>query len=190
MSHAGNASGSRLRRTPKPSCAGAGDMRWRAGWPDCSPPTRGSGRSCWSTGWTATPKTSMSICAGNLDLWRALVNRIDADPPHIRQQKTVARLREGPSDLPARLSLFGHTRLACTDIELLQALSTHHDLHLWLPHPSDDVMADARRRPRHRAPPRRHQLIVRSTTRCWQPSDATCANCNAACRQSCRPTNI
>ena len=24
-----------------------------------------------------------------------------------------------------------------TDIELLQALSTHHDLHLWLPHPSD-----------------------------------------------------
>ena len=71
------------------------------------------------------------------ELWRALVERIDADPPHIRQQKTLARLREGPSDLPARLSLFGHTRLACTDIELLQALSTHHDLHLWLPHPSD-----------------------------------------------------
>ena len=71
------------------------------------------------------------------ELWRALVAHIDADPPHIRQQKTLARLREGPSDLPARLSLFGHTRLACTDIELLQALSTHHDLHLWLPHPSD-----------------------------------------------------
>ncbi len=71
------------------------------------------------------------------ELWRALVERIDADPPHIRQQKTVARLQEGPSDLPARLSLFGHTRLASTDIELLQAVSTHHDLHLWLPHPSD-----------------------------------------------------
>jgi exodeoxyribonuclease V gamma subunit len=71
------------------------------------------------------------------ELWRALVTHIEADPPHIRQQKTLARLREGPSDLPARLSLFGHTRLACTDIELLQALSTHHDLHLWLPHPSD-----------------------------------------------------
>ena len=73
------------------------------------------------------------------ELWRALVERIDADPPHIRHQKTVARLREGPSDLPARLSLFGHTRLACTDIELLQALSTHHELHLWLPHPSDEL---------------------------------------------------
>ena len=40
-------------------------------------------------------------------------------------------------DLPARLSLFGHTRLPLTDIELLTALATHHDLHLWLPHPSD-----------------------------------------------------
>jgi exodeoxyribonuclease V gamma subunit len=73
------------------------------------------------------------------ELWRALVEHIDADPPHIRHQKTLVRLREGPSDLPARLSLFGHTRLACTDIELLQALSTHHELHLWLPHPSDEL---------------------------------------------------
>jgi exodeoxyribonuclease V gamma subunit len=73
------------------------------------------------------------------ELWRALVNRLDIDPPHIRHQKTLVRLREGPSDLPTRLSLFGHTRLACTDIELLQALSTHHELHLWLPHPSDEL---------------------------------------------------
>src|SRR5271166_937959 len=73
------------------------------------------------------------------ELWRALVECIEADPPHIRHQKTVARLREGPSDLPARLSLFGHTRLACTDIELLDALATHHELHLWLPHPSDEL---------------------------------------------------
>ncbi len=72
-------------------------------------------------------------------LWRALVDRIEADPPHVRHRKTVTRLREGPSELPSRLSLFGHTRLAGTDIELLHALSTHHDLHLWLPHPSDDL---------------------------------------------------
>jgi exodeoxyribonuclease V gamma subunit len=73
------------------------------------------------------------------ELWRALVERIDADPPHIRHEKTVERLRERPSELPARLSLFGHTRLACTDIDLLDALATHHDLHLWLPHPSDEL---------------------------------------------------
>jgi exodeoxyribonuclease V gamma subunit len=72
-------------------------------------------------------------------LWRALLGRIPADPPHIRQAKTVARLRESPSGLPSRLSLFGHTRLPVTDIELLDALATHHELHLWLPHPSDDL---------------------------------------------------
>lgn len=71
-------------------------------------------------------------------LWRALVAAVGIDPPHVRHRDTVARLRQGPTEtLPARLSLFGHTRLACTDIELLDALATHHDLHLWLPHPSD-----------------------------------------------------
>ncbi|HUH68678.1 MAG TPA: exodeoxyribonuclease V subunit gamma [Mycobacterium sp.] len=73
------------------------------------------------------------------ELWRALVATVPADPPHIRDQKTMARLREGPSDLPARLSLFGHTRLACTEVALLDALAVHHDLHLWLPHPSNDL---------------------------------------------------
>lgn len=72
-------------------------------------------------------------------LWQALVERIDAEPPHVRHVKTVARLTESRSDLPERLSLFGHTRLPVTEIELLTALSTHHDLHLWLPHPSDDL---------------------------------------------------
>ena len=72
-------------------------------------------------------------------LWRALLDRVDADPPHIRHAKTLARLQESPTDLPERLSLFGHTRLPLTEIELLHALATHHDLHLWLPHPSDDL---------------------------------------------------
>ncbi len=73
------------------------------------------------------------------ELWRALVAAVPADPPHLRHEKTLARLREGASTLPARLSLFGHTRLACTDVELLDALSAHHDLHLWLPHPSEEL---------------------------------------------------
>lgn len=72
-------------------------------------------------------------------LWQALVDRVDADPPHVRHRETVARLRKSPSDLPPRLSLFGHTRLPITEIELVDALSTHHDVHLWLPHPSDDM---------------------------------------------------
>ena len=72
-------------------------------------------------------------------LWRALLDNVDADAPHIRHAKTLATLQESPTDLPERLSLFGHTRLPSTEIELLQALATHHDLHLWLPHPSDDL---------------------------------------------------
>ncbi|MFP1152849.1 exodeoxyribonuclease V subunit gamma [Mycobacterium sherrisii] len=80
-------------------------------------------------------------------LWRALLDRMDADPPHIRHAKTVAALRQSPAVLPERISLFGHTRLSVTDIELLEALATHHDLHLWLPHPGDDLwrsLADTR----------------------------------------------
>jgi exodeoxyribonuclease V gamma subunit len=73
------------------------------------------------------------------ELWRALVARVAADPPHIRHARTIARLREAPSGLPPRLSLFGHTRLARTDVELLEAVATHHDLHLWLPHPSEEL---------------------------------------------------
>ncbi|MGH3554671.1 MAG: exodeoxyribonuclease V subunit gamma, partial [Mycobacterium sp.] len=87
------------------------------------------------------------------ELWRTLVATVPADPPHIRHEKTVARLREGPADLPARLSLFGHTRLACTEVELLDALATHHDLHLWLPHPSDELWQALR--DTHGAIPRR-----------------------------------
>ncbi|OBG67768.1 exodeoxyribonuclease V subunit gamma [Mycobacterium sp. E3339] len=81
------------------------------------------------------------------ELWRALVAAVPADPPHIRHQAAVARLREGRTGLPERLSLFGHTRLARTDIELLDAVSARHDLHLWLPHPSDQLwraLADTR----------------------------------------------
>lgn len=75
------------------------------------------------------------------ELYRALLDRVGADPPHVRHAKTVARLRESPADLPQRLSLFGHTRLPVTEIDLLDALSTHHDIHLWLPHPSDELWA-------------------------------------------------
>ncbi len=69
-------------------------------------------------------------------LWRALVEKMGIDPPSVRHAKTVAQLRESGAELPTRISLFGHTRLPVTDIELLEALATHHDLHLWLPHPS------------------------------------------------------
>ncbi|OBJ83694.1 exodeoxyribonuclease V subunit gamma [Mycobacterium asiaticum] len=93
-------------------------------------------------------------------LWRALVALMDADPPHVRHEETVHQLRSGPADLPSRLSLFGHTRLACTDIQLLEALSTHHELHLWLPHPSDALWRALA--PIHGAVPRREDTSHRA----------------------------
>lgn len=72
-------------------------------------------------------------------LWRALVDRMGIDPPHVRHAKTLAQLRETGAGLPERLSLFGHTRLSSTDMELLDALADRHELHLWVPHPSPEV---------------------------------------------------
>ncbi|WP_374454304.1 exodeoxyribonuclease V subunit gamma [Nocardioides sp.] len=56
----------------------------------------------------------------------------------MRHARTLERLREGGDglDLPGRLSLFGHTRLPVTEVELLRALGEHRDVHLWLPQPS------------------------------------------------------
>lgn len=90
------------------------------------------------------------------ELWRRLVAVVDAPPPDQRHEETLARLSAaesasrlgpgGPShfgerglELPDRLSLFGHTRLAVTEVELLDALSQSREVHLWLPQPSPDL---------------------------------------------------
>ena len=87
----------------------------------------------WLDGDTAGLDTDL---AWQPELWRRLAEAMGIDPPHVRHAKTVARLRESACELPERISLFGYTRLAVTDIELLDALSAHHDVHLWLPYPS------------------------------------------------------
>lgn len=76
------------------------------------------------------------------ELWRRLVEVSAIDPPHVRHAKTVALLRESGWDFSGRISLFGHTRLAVTDVELIAALAEHHDVHLWLPHPSAQLWTD------------------------------------------------
>ncbi len=69
------------------------------------------------------------------ELWRRLLARVDAPPPDVRHATTLERLRAGGTDLdlPPRLSLFGHTRLPATEVELLAALSEVREVHLWLP---------------------------------------------------------
>lgn len=72
------------------------------------------------------------------ELWRRLVVRVEAPAPDLRHAATLGQLGDGADglDLPGRLSLFGHTRLPVTEVELLRALGEHRDVHLWLPQPS------------------------------------------------------
>jgi len=72
------------------------------------------------------------------ELWRRLAATVDGPDPVRRQAEAVERLRADPEriDLPPRVSLFGHTRLATGDLALLEALAADRDVHLWLPHPS------------------------------------------------------
>ncbi|MGI9085490.1 MAG: exodeoxyribonuclease V subunit gamma [Aeromicrobium sp.] len=72
------------------------------------------------------------------ELWRQLVASMNDPTPSQRHAQVLADLRAAETSvaLPPRLSLFGHTRIAATEIELLGALGTHREVHLWLPHPS------------------------------------------------------
>jgi exodeoxyribonuclease V gamma subunit len=74
-------------------------------------------------------------------LWRHLRDRLAVPSPAERLTAGSARLREDPdlSDLPPRMSLFGLTRLPASHVEVLDALATARDVHLFLLHPSPDL---------------------------------------------------
>ena len=79
------------------------------------------------------------------ELWRRLVALVAEVPPDVRHAETLARLRSGDEaglDLPPRLSLFGHTRLPRTEVELLDALGQLRGVHLWLPQASPRLWDD------------------------------------------------
>ncbi|MCL8025433.1 exodeoxyribonuclease V subunit gamma [Nocardioides bruguierae] len=79
------------------------------------------------------------------ELFRRVCARVRAESgaaaPHERHAATLAALEVGGDglDLPARLSLFGHTRLPETEVALLRALAAHRDVHLWLPQASEPL---------------------------------------------------
>ncbi len=81
--------------------------------------------------------------AWQAELWRRLRDELDAPGPAARVAEAVASLRRDPatSDLPARVSLFGATRLDPDHLRVLAALAEHRDVHLWLPHPSPALWA-------------------------------------------------
>lgn len=98
--------------------------------------TDGSGSDL---GWVLSPDLRWQA-----ELWRRLVAAVPAPSPVARLAATCAALHEDPAatPLPPRLSLFGHTRLPATEARLLQALATHREVHLWLPHPSPSLWGE------------------------------------------------
>jgi exodeoxyribonuclease V gamma subunit len=73
-----------------------------------------------------------------VELWRRLRAAVDAPDPVDLLASAARLLRERPEavDLPARLSLFGPTRLSTAELDLLSTLALGRDVHVWLPHPS------------------------------------------------------
>jgi exodeoxyribonuclease V gamma subunit len=75
------------------------------------------------------------------ELWRRLRDRIGEPDPAERVEGASARLREAPGvvEMPARMSIFGLTRLPAGDLEVLRALAPARDVHLFLLHPSPEL---------------------------------------------------
>jgi exodeoxyribonuclease V gamma subunit len=72
------------------------------------------------------------------ELWRRLRDRVGQPDPAERIEGACARLRERPDlvELPARLSLFGLTRLPAGRLQVLDALAAGREVHLFVLHPS------------------------------------------------------
>lgn len=75
-------------------------------------------------------------------LWRRLRERLGPGPSEgLAEACTALRSDPALSDLPARVSVFGPTRLSTRSLAVLEALAEHRDVHLWLPHPSPVLWA-------------------------------------------------
>src|SRR5699024_9238955 len=77
-------------------------------------------------------------CKWQAELWRRVRERVDAPSPAERLTGACERLRaDGAAiDLPARISVFGLTRLPAAHLEVFEALAVHRDVHLFVLHPS------------------------------------------------------
>ena len=96
----------------------------------------------WTLAWeagTGAPGCPLAGNAWQAELWRAVVARLQAERPHTlhgarRLGRLLERLRDGrplPAALPERLTGFGLGALAPLFIELLCALATRTDVHLF-----------------------------------------------------------
>ena len=141
--------------------------------------TASRGRRCCAPGRpaatsAATGRRWTTTCAGRPSCGAACANALGTPSPAELLDDACARLRDEPelSDLPARISVFGASRLSPARLQVLAALAEHRDVHLWLHHASpalwDTVAAAAtcstpprRRGPRPPHQPAAHQPVPR-----------------------------
>lgn len=79
-----------------------------------------------------------SDCSWQFWLWQSIRQAAGQPSPAERLTWVCERLQQDPAavDLPARLSVFGATRLSAEQHAVLSALAGSREVHLWLPHPS------------------------------------------------------
>ncbi len=78
------------------------------------------------------------------ELWRRLRAWLGTPSPAERLVAACARLGDDPTlvTLPARLSLFGLTRIPASHVDVLDALAVGREIHLFALHPSPALWAD------------------------------------------------
>ena len=146
--------------------SGRGDSASSATSRRCSTATRCTGRRCWRRGWRADDHDASGAplrpeAAWQAELWRRLRARIAVPSPAERRLQARERLIAEPGlvELPERIALFGLTRLPAGQLQILRALATHRDVHLFLLHPSpalwDELARSQALPPRGPAPCRR-----------------------------------
>jgi exodeoxyribonuclease V gamma subunit len=75
--------------------------------------------------------------AWQAELWRRLAEKIEGPDPATRLKTATQAIEHGHElDLPQRLSLFGLTRLPQAHLQVLRAIATTRDVHLFALHPS------------------------------------------------------
>ncbi|HMK96017.1 MAG TPA: exodeoxyribonuclease V subunit gamma, partial [Acidimicrobiales bacterium] len=94
--------------------------------------------------WKARKESAYAVSrpedvAWQAELWRLLREHLGYPSPAERAEMAPALIISDPArlDLPERLSLFGLTRLAPSQLRVLKAVAEDRDVHLFLLHPSD-----------------------------------------------------
>jgi exodeoxyribonuclease V gamma subunit len=105
-------------------------------------------------GWADREGSERPEVAWQAELWGRLRERIGRPSPAERLDVACQRIRADPRllDLPARLSLFGLTRIPRSYLDVLAAIAGARDVHLFVLHPSPTLWEQVREALQARAP--------------------------------------